>query len=641
MTVEPDIEQSDSEIRRLRRCISDLVSVLALPALWTGHDTATVATTLLDVLARMLRLDFVYLRTTSDDPGVNEWARTARGPANESDTRQLGRELEPYIAVAQTASTRALPTACGGGPGSVAVVHLGVDKPVALFVAGTRRPDFPTDAERLVLQVATNQAAIAFMEARRVTRLQEDADERLRHREQELRMLVDSVPHLIGAVSPDGQMLLMNRAATTYLGTPLEDGVAAQEWRERFYHPDDRDAMQRSVQRALADGMPQEGEARIRRHDGEYRWFLVRHEALRDERGALIRLYAAATDIHDRKAAEERMRGENLALREEIDKASMFEEIVGVSPPLRTVLAQVTRVASTDSTVLITGETGTGKELIARAIHKRSRRAARAFITVNCAALPTSLIASELFGHEKGAFTGAVQSRQGRFELADGGTVFLDEVGELPLDAQAMLLRVLQEREFERVGGSRAIRTDVRVLSATNKNLVDAVAQKTFRADLYYRLNVFPIEMPSLRERRSDIPLLVEYFCHRIARRMGKRVQRIDAQTLKRLENYHWPGNVRELQNIVERGMIASEADALIVHDGWLASAAGAPRPKGPERAGTLADLEREAIEAALRASQGRVAGPFGAAKRLGIPATTLESKIKSLAIDKRRFKQT
>jgi formate hydrogenlyase transcriptional activator len=449
------------------------------------------------------------------------------------------------------------------------------------------------------------------------------------------------VPHLLGAVSPDGQMLLMNRAATTYLGTPLEAGVAAQEWRERFYHPDDRAAMQRNVQRALAEGVPQEGEARIRRRDGEYRWFLVRHEALRDDRGGLIRLYAAATDIHDRKATEDRMRSENLALREEIDRASMFEEIVGVSQALRSVLTQVAQVATTDSTVLITGETGTGKELVARAIHKRSLRSARAFITVNCAALPTSLIASELFGHEKGAFTGAVQSRQGRFELADGGTIFLDEVGELPLEAQLMLLRVLQEREFERVGGSRPIRTDVRVLAATNQNLVDAISQKTFRADLYYRLNVFPIEMPSLRERRTDIPLLVEYFNHRIARRMGKRPPRVDAQTLKRLQGYSWPGNVRELQNIVERGLIGSEAETLVVHGGWLADPAGAPPVTAAERPHTLADREREAIESALAASQGRVAGPFGAAKRLGIPATTLESKIKSLGLDKRRFKQT
>jgi formate hydrogenlyase transcriptional activator len=610
---------------------------------WTGTDTSIVANTLLDVLSRMLRLDFAYLRTTSEPASAaKEWARSASGPYSESESQELGRELEPHLAVAQSTSVPCLPAVCGGGQGALAVFHLGLDRPVAMFVAGCRRPDFPTETERLVLRVSTNQAAIALMEARRATRLQEDANERLRHGEQELRMLVDSVPHLIGAVSPDGQMLLMNRAATTYLGTPLEDGVAAQEWRERFYHADDRAAMQRSVQQALVEGAPQEAEARIRRHDGEYRWFLVRHEALRDDRGALIRLYAAATDIHERKAAEDRMRGENMALREEIDKASMFEEIVGVSPPLRAVLAQVTRVAPTDSTVLITGETGTGKELIARAIHKRSRRSARAFITVNCAALPTSLIASELFGHEKGAFTGAVQTRQGRFELADGGTVFLDEVGELPLEAQAMLLRVLQEREFDRVGGSRPIRTDVRVLAATNQSLVDAVAQKTFRADLYYRLNVFPIEMPSLRDRRSDIPLLVEYFSHRIARRMGKRVPSVDASTLKRLEHYPWPGNVRELQNIVERGLIASETETLVVHEGWLANTTGSSTVKAASHApDTLADHERAIIESALTASRGRVAGPFGAAKRLGVPPTTLESKIKSLAIDKRRFKTT
>jgi formate hydrogenlyase transcriptional activator len=640
--VDGPIDRATSEIRRLERCINDLVSVLSLPAVWTGHDLSRVAGTLLDVLVPMLDLDFAYLRTRSEPEfPMQEWARFSVMSSDWTDADGLGRALGPHLDCARPGSTPGLTSAVVGGHSvSLAIVQLGIIKPAATFVAGSRRLDFPTETQRLVLQVSTNQAAIALMEAQRVTRLQEEANERLRHREQELRTLVDFVPHLLGAVSPDGQMLLMNRAATTYLGTPLEDGVAAQEWRERFYHPDDRAAMQRNVQRALAEGVPQEGEARIRRHDGEYRWFLVRHEALRDDRGGLIRLYAAATDIHGRKAAEDRMRSENQALREEIDRASMFEEIVGVSPALRSVLTQVAQVATTDSTVLITGETGTGKELVARAIHKRSPRSARAFITVNCAALPTSLVTSELFGHEKGAFTGAVQSRQGRFELADGGTIFLDEIGELPLEAQLMLLRVLQEREFERVGGSRPIRTDVRVLAATNQNLADAISQKSFRADLYYRLNVFPIEMPSLRERRTDIPLLVEYFSHRIARRMGKRSPRVDAQTVKRLEGYSWPGNVRELQNIVERGMIGSEAETLVVHEGWLADPAGR-LVIATDKPHTLADREREAIESALTASQGRVAGPFGAAKRLGIPATTLESKIKSLGLDKRRFKQT
>ena len=640
MNAEPPIEQG-SEITRLQGCINDLVSVLSLPAVWTGHETSQIATTLLDVLVRILRLEFAYLRTSAQpDYSPEHWSRSASQACPERDTDTLGRALEPHLAAAETIVVNRLPGVCDTGPVSIAVVSLGMHDPVATFVAASERPDFPTEVERLVLQVATNQAAMALIEARRVMLLQDDANTRIRHREQELRMLLDSVPHLIGAVSPDGTMLLMNRAATAYLGTPVEDGVAAQEWRERFYHPSDREDMQRNVRRALSEGVPQEGEARIRRHDGEYRWFLVRHEALRDSRGGLIRLYAAATDIHDRKEAEDRMRGENLALREEVDKASMFEEIVGVSPPLRSVLSQVARVASTDSTVLITGETGTGKELVARAIHKRSPRSTRAFITVNCAALPTSLIASELFGHEKGAFTGAVQSRQGRFELADGGTVFLDEIGELPPEAQAMLLRVLQEREFERVGGSRPIRADVRVIAATNQNLAAAVSDKTFRADLYYRLNVFPIEMPPLRERRADISLLVEYFSHRIARRMGKRLHGIDKKILQLLERYDWPGNVRELQNIVERGVIVSDAGTLLINERWLSDPATRPSQDTGE-AKSLADQERDAIQSALAASKGRIAGPFGAATRLGIPPTTLVSKIKALAIDKRRYKTT
>jgi len=327
----------------------------------------------------------------------------------------------------------------------------------------------------------------------------------------------------------------------------------------------------------------------------------------------------------------------------------MFEEIVGVSAPLRSVLSEVSKVAPTDSTVLITGETGTGKELVARALHKRSRRSSRAFVSVNCAAIPPSLIASELFGHEKGAFTGAVQLRQGRFELAEGGTIFLDEVGDLPPDTQIALLRVLQEREFERVGGGRRIRANVRVIAATNRDLQAAIEDKTFRSDLYYRLNVFPLEMPPLRERLEDIPLLVEYFTHRFAQRAGKPINRISKLTLDLLQSYGWPGNVRELQNVVERAVIVSDSDALYVDHQWLSGRAlsshvtapvTAPQPPGNPPHRTLATQEKEAIEAALMESKGRVSGPFGAASKLGIPASTLESKIKVLNIDKRRFTQ-
>src|SRR4029077_16475199 len=239
---------------------------------------------------------------------------------------------------------------------------------------------------------------------------------------------------------------------------------------------------------------------------------------------------------------------ENLALRDEVDRASMFEEIIGSSQTLKTVLSRIARVAPTDSTVFISGETGTGKELIARAVHKRSQRSGRAFVSVNCAALAPTLIPSELFGHEKGAFTGAVQRRLGRFELADGGTIFLDEVGELPSETQVALLRVLQERKFERVGGTQPIQVDVRVIAATNRDLSAAITHGTFRADLFYRLNVFPIEIPPLRERREDIMMLVEYFVKRYANQAGKNIRSIDKKTLALFEQYDWPGNIRELQ---------------------------------------------------------------------------------------------
>jgi formate hydrogenlyase transcriptional activator len=336
-----------------------------------------------------------------------------------------------------------------------------------------------------------------------------------------------------------------------------------------------------------------------------------------------------------------RLHAENLALRQEIDERSMFEEIIGSSPALRETLSLVDKVAGTDTTVLITGETGTGKELVARAIHRRSGRAHRALVAVNCAALPPSLIASELFGHEKGAFTGALQRRAGRFELAAGGSIFLDEVGELTPEVQASLLRVLQEGTFERVGGGQPIATDARVIAATNRDLSAAVADGTFRSDLFYRLNVFPIAMPALRQRKEDIPILVEYFAARYAPRFGKRFQSIEKSSMDRILAYSWPGNVRELQNVMERAAILSEGDVLRIDEPLLASAGGPPAaPAGvvplPD---SLREAERRRIEEALAQSAGRVSGAKGAATLLGLPSTTLESRIKSLKIDKRKFR--
>jgi formate hydrogenlyase transcriptional activator len=455
---------------------------------------------------------------------------------------------------------------------------------------------------------------------------------------EELRQILDAIPHAITILAPDGRTVGANAFVLDYTGLSLED-ITADDSRVRRFHPGDVARLQEERRKGLVRGEPFEAEQRARRKDRQFRWFLIRYHPVRDDDGHIIRWYATGTDIEDRKRAEDRIQSENLALREEVDRSSMFEEIVGSSPALRAVLSHLSKVAPTESTVLITGETGTGKELIARAIHKRSPRAARAFVAVNCAAIPSSLIASELFGHEKGAFTGALQRRQGRFELADGGTIFLDEVGELPAETQLMLLRVLQEREFERVGGCGPIRVNVRVIAATNRDLQAAVADGSFRADLFYRLAVFPLEVPALRERRSDIPLLVEYFIHRYARRVGKRIRSVTQETSTLLQSYDWPGNIRELQNVIERAVVVCESDNFSIDARWLSGRSLGTAPAASLSTGTLADHEKDAIEAALADSKGRVAGPFGAAARLGVPASTLESKIKSLQIEKRRFK--
>jgi formate hydrogenlyase transcriptional activator len=419
--------------------------------------------------------------------------------------------------------------------------------------------------------------------------------------------------------------------------------VMAPDFRIRFFHPEDVERLRDERKLGLARGIPFENEQRARRNDGEYRWFLVQYRPVRDEDGRILRWYATGTDIHDRKQVEERVQCENLALREEIDHTSMFEEIVGSSEALHTVLRQVARVAPMDSTVLVLGETGTGKELIARAIHKKSNRTSRAFIRVNCAAIPPSLLASELFGHEKGAFTGATGRRLGRFESANGGTIFLDEIGDLPAETQIALLRVLQERELERVGSNQPISVDVRVVAATNRDLKAAVHSGTFREDLFYRLNVFPIQVPSLRERVDDIPLLVEYLIERYAKKAGKKIKTITKRTLELLQAYDWPGNVRELQNVVERAVILSDGDTFSVDETWLKRELSqeSHRPSLSDRGlGRDPERERAMIEAALAECKGRVAGPSGAAVKLGVPRQTLESKIRSLGIDKQRFRQ-
>jgi formate hydrogenlyase transcriptional activator len=468
------------------------------------------------------------------------------------------------------------------------------------------------------------------------------SENKLRQDERELRQLIDFLPQHVLVLDGDGSVLQANQTLLDYRGSTLGEiqGAPAGAWLRAGMHPDDVERVQTERGAAVAAGVPFELEQRLLATDGQYRWFLFRCKPVVDDAGRIVRWFATATDIEDRKRAEDSMRNETVVLREDLVRSSMFEEIVGSAPPLRRVLAQVERVASTDSTVLILGETGTGKELIARAIHARSKRSNRAFVCVNCAAMPQSLITSELFGHEKGAFTGAIHRRVGRFESAEGGTLFLDEIAELSLETQVALLRVLQEREFNRVGAQRPIAIDVRVLAATNRDLNAAIAEGTFRADLFYRLNVFPIHLPALRDRSGDIPLLVEYLVERYAQKAGKKIRRICKETLELFKGYSWPGNIRELQNVIERAVILCDGDTFSVEASWLGGASPKSSVRGATLPADIADRERAMIENALRVASGRVAGRKGAAAVLGVPRQTLESKMKKLGILPYLFKQ-
>jgi formate hydrogenlyase transcriptional activator len=510
-------------------------------------------------------------------------------------------------------------------------------KVLGTFCMYYREARHPGPAEIQLIDYAGRIAGIAIERDRSQTALTR-AFEQIEKSEAQLRHIVDAIPQMIGVLNPDGTFLYMNQTMLDYTGLTIEE-VMATDVRDRAFNPEDVARFRGERLGSLSRDVPFQNEKRILRKDGQYRWFLIHYNPLLDDQGRVIRWYATGTDINDRVQAEERTRNENLALREQIDRDSMFEDIVGSSDALHKVLRQVRKVAPSDATILILGETGTGKELIARAIHKRSNRADRAFIGVNCAAIPPSLIASELFGHEKGAFTGATQRRLGRFESANGGTIFLDEVGDLPAEVQIALLRVLQEREIERVGSNKAMSIDVRVLAATHRDLNALVAEGLFRQDLLYRLNVVPIEMPSLRERAADIPLLVEYFIDRFGKKAGKKFRTIDKGTLKLFQAYSWPGNVRELQNVIERAVILSDGDTFSVDETWLKHEP--PQVASPTVAlsGALVRQEREMIEAALAESHGRISGPIGAAAKLGLPTRTLDSKIKRLGINKFRFK--
>jgi len=477
----------------------------------------------------------------------------------------------------------------------------------------------------------SDQPVASILGAQVFTRLME-ADSAAYMSARHIEQVMDAVPQHMFILEPDVTLSFFNRAAREYLG-PV-NAVASADRLRTIIHPEDLDTLLSAYQDAMTHGISVEAEARVRNRNGQYRWFLHQLLPLHDEDGQIVRWCGTRIDIEDHKGSKEQAQRENLALREEIDAMSMFEEIVGTSPRLQAVLARVTKVARTDSTVLITGETGTGKELIARAIHKRSDRATRPFVSVNCAAIPRELIASELFGHEKGAFTGALQRRIGRFELAEGGTLFLDEIGELPAETQIALLRVLQEKEFQRAGSNQTIQANVRVIAATHRDLPAAIEAGTFRSDLYYRINVFPLEVPALRDRQEDIRLLVEYFIDRYAHKTGKQIRNIGRKSMERLQSYPWPGNIRELQNVIERSVILCDSETFSVDESWLSTAARLSRPLAQE----MVSQEKELIEAALAECKGRVSGPSGAAAKLGMPPSTLDSKIRALKIDKHRF---
>jgi PAS domain S-box-containing protein len=480
-----------------------------------------------------------------------------------------------------------------------------------------------------------------------------EAEEQLRNTEKNLRTTIDTIPAYVFSALPDGTIDFASQRFLDYLGLSTEAALG-WEW-VPLVHPEDRDRAVEIWRESLATGKPGENEHRYRQANGEYRWFLARCSALRDDKGDVVKWYGVLVDIENQKRTEARLlqaldeikklqeqfSKENIVLREEIVRTSMFEEIVGASPALKAVLARIDKVAPTDSIVFITGETGTGKELVARAIHKRSPRASRAFVSVNCAAIPAPLIASELFGHEKGAFTGAHQRRLGRFELAEGGTIFLDEIGELPMETQIALLRVLQDQQFERLGGNQPIRANARVITATNRDLLSAIEAGSFRRDLFYRLNVFPIEIPPLRERKEDIPILVEYFIDRYASKLGKKIRSASRKTLDLLQSYSWPGNIRELQNVIERSIIVCDTENFSVDENWFVRDSSQAQPVGQALSDMLVSQTKEMIEAALAESGGRVSGPSGAAAKLGMPSSTLESKIKSLKINKYLFKKS
>jgi formate hydrogenlyase transcriptional activator len=454
----------------------------------------------------------------------------------------------------------------------------------------------------------------------------------LQKREDESHSILDAIAQYVVVLDTAGTVIYVNKVVTRQIGLTVAEVGSGRDAFSLPFHPEDIDQVRAERAEGLASGRAFQLEVRVRQLDGYYRWHLMQYKPYLSDAGELLRWYVTGTDIHERRKREEALEIENITLRRELS-GSDGSEMVGDSLPMQSLRKQVSRIAGSDATVLIVGETGTGKELVAQALHRQSGRSKRPFIRVNCAAIPQSLIASELFGHEKGAFTGATQRREGKFEAANGGTLFLDEVGDIPMETQVALLRVLQEREIERIGSNTPISIDIRLVAATHRDLAKAIEAATFREDLFFRLNVLPLTMPSLRERPDDIPSLVKHFISRYSARSGKKIRHIEKQTWGKLQSYAWPGNVRELQNVIERAVILSDGDTLFFDDSWLKHDGKQERTQPSMSVAGLQQEEKAMIETALKACSGRISGPNGAAVRLGMPRQTLESKMKKFGI--------
>jgi PAS domain S-box-containing protein len=682
------MEERLGEIRRLQRCLNDLIGLSALPTVWFGREPAHIVRTLLDVLLRLLSLDFVYarLRFQPEQPAI-ETVRFALAADAAMPASGLGEVIQPWLKVHQPFKAYVIPHPCGEGAVSIVHLWMGPDRTAGVIAAASRRIDFPSEIETLLLRVAVSQALIELQRAQvlaeraRTAEAQRASEERFR-RYFELGLVGMAITSPTkGCVEVNerfcdmvgytrGELLKMTWAQITNaedLAADVAqfDRVMAGEtdgysMDKRYIHKDGQVVHAIISVKCLRcpDGsvdyflsLVQDISARKRAEED----LRLAHEELEhrviERTGQLAAVNRTLTgEVAERKRAEEelkkafdeisllkdRLAREKLYLEEEILTEKHFEEVIGESEALRAVLTQIEKVAPVDSTVLIQGETGTGKELLARALHRLSRRHDRTFVKVNCAAIPTGLLESELFGHEKGAFTGAVAQRIGRFELAHHGTLFLDEVGEIPLELQVKLLRVLQEQEFERLGSTRTLRVDVRLVAATNRDLAQMIANNQFRSDLYYRLNVFPITMPPLRERVEDIPLLLRHFTRHHAQLCNKPITAIAPETVAALCRYSWPGNVRELENVVERSVILSQGPVLEVALPQLKAPLAMQPPTTPSSNGTtLENIQREHILNALDDAHWVIGGPHGAAVRLGVKRTSLQYKMRKLGISR------